>query len=257
MHIKKYMKTAQISMRTYTNGGILYMFPQILLKILALLPLMFIWRSLLQSGVESEMSLPQLLSYTFVNSLLGDLLIVKTYMTDWDFNSKSTALFTRPAPVFGQVISRTAGEWLPSLLMYSLPMALIAPLLGIDILPRTLWFFPSLFLCVSLGFAMEFVFFCITLRLRNVSWLTQVIRSAIVSIFSGVIIPFRILPFGMERWMAFQPFGSLGGASLSLFVGSAQPGPIITAQIIWNIVFWLIAAIWFKKSRERMVSFGG
>lgn len=47
-------------------------------------------------------------------------------------------------PVFGQVISRTVGEWMPMLLLFSLPMFLAAPVLGIQILPGTLWVVPSL-----------------------------------------------------------------------------------------------------------------
>ena len=244
-------------MYSQTNGGIIYMLPQIILKIVYLIPLMFIWRLVTAGGVDAGMTLAQLLTYTYINALLTDLLIVKSYMTDWDFDSKSTALFTRPMSVYGQVIARTVGEWVPALLLFSLPMALIAPLLGVQIIPSTLWVIPSLLLCVSLGFAFEFFFFCVTLRLRNVSWLTQVIRSAVVAFFSGTVIPFRILPFGFDRWMHYQPFGSLGGAPLSLFVGSAEPAQIIPAQIFWNLIFWAIAIFWFQKSRERMVSFGG
>ena len=257
MSIRKYSKTAGTALRGLTNGGVIYMLPQILLKIVYLVPLMFIWRIITAGGVDAGMSLPQLLSYTYVNALLADMLVVRTYMTDWDSASKSTALFTRPMSVYGQVISRTVGEWAPTLLMFSLPMALAAPLFGIQIIPSTLWVIPSLILCASLGFAMEFLFHCVTLRLRNVSWLTSVIRSAIVSFFSGTVIPFKILPFGLDRWIAYQPFGSLGGATLSLYVGTAEPSRIIPVQIIWNVIFWVAAAVWFRKSRERMVSFGG
>lgn len=257
MTVNKYIKTAQTALQGQTNGGIVYLFPQIILKVVYLVPLLFIWRTLTANGIDAGMSLTQLLSYTYINALLTDLLIVKTYLTDWDFDSKSTALFTRPMSVYGQVISRTVGEWMPALLLFSLPMALIAPAFGIQVIPQTLWAIPSLFLCASLGFAFEFLFFCVTLRLRNVSWLTMVIRSAVVSFFSGTVIPFKILPFGLDQWMGFQPFGSLGGASLSLFIGTAEPSRIIPVQIIWNVVIWGIAAFWFHKSKERMVSFGG
>ena len=239
------------------NGGIAYMFPQIALKIVYLVPLMFIWRIIAGDNADAGMTLTQLLSYTYVNALLTDMLVVKTYMSDWDFDSRSTALFTRPVSVYGQVISRTMGEWIPSLVLFSMPMAALAPLFGIQILPRTLWAVPSLVLCVSLGFAFEFFFFCVTLRLRNVSWLTYVIRSAVVSFFSGTVIPFKILPFGMDRWIAYQPFGSLGGATLSLYIGTAAPGAVIPAQVFWNVVMWSITAAWFAKSKDRMMSFGG
>jgi len=257
MFMRKYIKTVQTALRAQTNGGIIYMFPQIITKVIYLVPLMFIWRIVTASGIDAGMTLTQLLSYTYVNALFASIHIVGTFINDWDSAGKCTVLFTRPMPVFGQVISRTVGEWVPELLMFSLPMAALAPLFGIQIIPQTLWVIPSLILCASLGFAFEFLFFCFTLRLRNVVWLMWVIRSAIVSFFSGTVIPFRILPFGMDRWMTFQPFGSLGGAPLSLYVGTAEPMTIIPVQIFWNVVIWSITIVWFNKSRERMVSFGG
>jgi len=253
MFINKYIKTAQTALRGQINGGIVYMFPQILLKIIYLVPLMFIWRIITVSGVDAGMELSQLLSYTYVNALLSDIMITRTH----DLEDEGVSLFTRPIPVFGHVISRAVGGWIPALLLFSLPMALAAPLFGIQIIPRTIWVLPSLMLCASLGFAFEFIFYCVTVRLRNVSWLAYVIRSAIVSFFSGTVIPFKILPFGFDRWMAFQPFGSLGGAPLSLYVGTSEPMQIIPVQVFWNMIIWSAAAIWFKKSRERMVSFGG
>lgn len=255
--ISKYMITARMAVRAKTNGGVFYSFPEIFMKVVYLVPLMFIWKSLAASGYEVEMSVSQLLSYTYVNALLADMMIVNTYLSAWDYDTRSMEMFTRPMPVFGQVISRTIGEWVPMLLMFSLPMFLLAPVLGIQILPKTLWVIPSLILSVSLGFAFEFLFYCVTIRLRNASWLTYVIRSAVVSFFSGTVIPFKILPFGMDKWSGFQPFGSLGGAFLSLYVGSADVSEIIPVQVFWNIVIWFLAVMWFQRSRERMVSFGG
>ena len=257
MMICKYMITARMSVRAKTNGGVLYLLPDILMKVVYLVPLMFIWKSLAASGYEVEMTVSQLLSYTYVNALLADMMIVNTYLSAWNYDARSMEMFTRPIPVFGQVISRTIGEWVPMLLMFSLPMFLLAPALGIQVLPKTLWIIPSLILSVSLGFAFEFLFYCVTIRLRNVSWLTYVIRSSVVSFFSGTVIPFKILPFGMDRWMDYQPFGSLGGAFLSLYVGSADAKGTIPVQVFWNIVIWFLAVRWFQRSRERMVSFGG
>lgn len=255
--IHKYMVTARMALQSKTGGGVLYMFPDIVIKVIYLVPVMFIWKSLAESGYEVEMSVSQLLSYTYVNALLTDLMVVNTCLSAWNYDTRSMELFTRPMPVFGQVISRTVGEWAPMLFLFSLPMFLAAPLLKIRILPETLWVIPSLLLSVSLGFAFEFLFYCVTIRLRNVSWLTYVIRSAVTSFFSGTVIPFKILPFGMDRWIQYQPFGSLGGAFLSLYVGNAKVTEIIPVQLFWNIVIWIAAAVWFRHSRERMVSFGG
>ncbi len=253
----KYGMTALMSLRARTNGGLVYLVPEVFMRLVYLVPLLFIWRTLAEGGAEVEMSVPQLLSYTYVNALAADMMIVNTCLSSWDFDTRSMEMFTRPMPVFGQVIARTAGEWVPMLLLFSLPMLLLAPAFGIRILPRTLWAVPSLFLSVSLGFAFEFIFYCITVRLRNVSWPTYVIRSAVVSFFSGTVIPFRILPFGMDRWIRYQPFGSLGGAFLAVYVGSADAAEVLPVQLFWNVMIWIAAVRWFRRSRERMVSFGG
>lgn len=253
----KYGMTARMSVQGRTNGGLVCLVPEIIMRLVYLVPLLFIWKSLAERGIEAEMSVSQLLSYTYVNVLAGDLMIVNTCLSAWDFDTRSLEMFTRPMSVFGQVIARTVGEWGPMFLLFSLPMLLVAPVFGIRVLPATLWAVPSLVLSVSLGFAFEFVFYCVTVRLRNVSWLTYVIRSAVASFFSGTVIPFQILPFGMDGWIRYQPFGSLGGAFLALYVGSGEAAEILPVQLFWNVVTWAAAVCWFRRSRERMVSFGG
>ena len=124
-------------------------------------------------------------------------------------------------------------------------------------MPASPWFFPSLLLCISLGFAIDFLFACVAIELRGISWLAHVIRTAIVALFSGTVLPFRLLPFGLARVFELQPFGSLGGAPLALFVGTARPERILLAQVFWNLTLWPAAILWFCRSRERLVSFGG
>ena len=42
--LKKFFKTAQISLRGQTNGGVLYLLPNIVVNLIYLLPLMFLWK---------------------------------------------------------------------------------------------------------------------------------------------------------------------------------------------------------------------
>lgn len=253
----KYFKTAQISLRAQTNGGIWYLLPKILIRLVYLLPLMLVWRVLLESGAQADMSLTQMLSYTYLNALLTDLLVVRTQFSGWTYEGELVSLFNRPMPLFGQIIAQTVGEWIPMLLAFSLPMALFSPLFGVSLRPATPWFFISLLLCVSLGFAIDFVFACFTIRLKGMAWLVYMVRMSIIALFSGAVIPFQIMPFGLGRIFALQPFGSLGGASLSLFVGLAEPVPILLPQLVWNIVLWPTAYFFFQKTQEKMVSYGG
>lgn len=257
MTLQKYLITARLAHLEKTGGGLLYQIPGLLVDLMYLLPLMFLWRVLASQGVDTGMSLSQMLRYTYLSALLSELLAVQTFASSWSYEGQLISLYIRPLPVFGQIIAQTVGGWGRRLLLFSLPMLLAAPLFGLSMLPASLWFFPSLLLCVSLGFAVDFLFACLTIRLRGMAWLAYVIRMAVVGLLSGTLIPFALLPFGLDQVFSYQPFGSLGGAPLSLFVGTAAPLPILTAQIVWNLLLWPAAILWFARSRERLVSYGG
>jgi len=184
-------------------------------------------------------------------------MVVKTAASGWLSEGVLMRLYGRPQSVLGQLIAQTVGGWLPMLAMFSLPMAILSPVFQVNLKPVSLWFFISLFLCISLGFAIDFLFACFSIKLRNSSWLISRIRAAIVALFSGTVIPVSLLPLGFDKIMRYQPFASLGGAPLSIFVGAAEPADIIIIQTVWNIILWPAALFVFKKSQEGMVSYGG
>lgn len=253
----KYLKTAQLSALEKTNGGIVYLLPDIIIKICTLVPLVFLWRMVMSSGAKVDMTTGQMLTYTVVSALLADMLVVRTPASGWLSEGVLLKLYGRPLPVLGQLIALTAGSWLPMLLLFSLPTACFSPLLGVDLTPASPCFLLSLLLCISLGFAVDFLFACLSIKLRNMNWLINRIRTAIVSILSGTVIPISLLPFGFAKALMYQPFASLGGAPLSIFAGAANVGETITLQILWNLILWPLALFAFRKSQEGMVSYGG
>lgn len=253
----KYYVTARMSAQEKTNGGVLYSLPTIILKICTLIPLLFLWKTIMSAGAKVDMSLEQMLTYTFLSSILADMLVVKTPATGWLSEGVLLRLYGRPFSVLGQLVSQTAGGWVPMLLMYSLPVLFLAPLLGVRLIPASPAFFLSLPLCVSLGFAVDFLFACLSIRMRNFNWLIDRIRGAIIVVLSGTIIPIRFLPLGLANVMKYQPFAAMGGSPLSIFVGAGDVREILILQIAWNLVLWPAALFAFHKSQERMVSYGG
>ncbi len=253
----KYITTARMSFTQKTNGGILYLLPDILIKICTLIPLIFLWRVVMASGADVGMTTAQMLSYTYASVLLSDLMVVKTAATGWLSEGVLVKLYGRPISVIGQLVAQTVGGWLPMLTLFSLPMAVSAPLFGVSLVPATPWFFASLLLCVSLGFAIDLLFACLSIKLRNMSWLIDRIRAAIVALFSGTVIPIRLLPLGIGEAMKYQPFACLGGAPLTLLTGAANPYDVLALQAVWNLLLWPLALLIFKKSQEGMVSYGG
>lgn len=253
----RYYYTAKLSAIEKTNGGMIYLLPDILIKAFTLIPLVYLWRVVMSSGAEVGMTMSQMMSYTYASALLSEMLVVKTAATGWLSEGTLLKLYGRPLSVLGQLSALTVGRWVPMLLLFSLPMALVAPVFGISLMPASVWFFPSLLLCISLGFAVDCFFACMSIKLRNMSWLIDRIRMAIIALFSGTVIPIRLLPFGLDQWMRFQPFAALGGSPLSIFVGAADVRSTIFMQLAWNVVLWPLALLAFKKSQEGMVSYGG
>lgn len=253
----KYLKTAHFSALEKASGGLFSLLPDALLKLGSLIPLLFLWRAVMSSGARTDMTLPQILSYTAASAILADLLVVRTPASGWLSEGMLLKLYGRPLSVLGQLAALTAGSWLPMLLLFSLPMALLSPLLGFSLIPSSLLFWPSLLLCVSLGFALDVLFVCLSIRLRNMSWLVSRVRAAIVAVFSGTVFPISLLPFGLADAMRYQPFASLGGAPLSVLVGAADAGETVALQGLWNLLLWPLALLVFQRSQERVVSYGG
>lgn len=253
----KYLKSAQMACLEKTNGGVFYLLPDIVLKVCTLIPMVFLWRTVMSSGAKVDMNMAQMLSYVYVSALLSDMMVVKTAATGWLSEGVLLRLYGRPLPVPGQLIAQTVGGWAPMFLLFSLPMTLLAPLFGVKLIPASPWFFLSLLLCVSLGFALDFLFACLSIKLRNMSWLIDRIRTAVVALFSGTLIPISLLPFGIGAIMKYQPFACLGGAPLSLLVGAAEPAHVLELQVLWNLILWPAALLVFQKSQEGIVSYGG
>lgn len=257
MMFGKYFKTAQMSAQSSTNGGIVYLFLGYLLKIVYLIPLLLLWRTLIHDGVDAGMSLPQMLTYTYLGAILSEILVVRSPASSWLYEGLFVSLYQRPINILSHLICQTVGGWIPQLLFFTLPMIAFAPLFGVSLSSCSPWFLPSLIVCVSLGFAVDFLFACLTIRMKNASWLVYTIRTAIVSLLSGSVIPFSALPWGIGAVLQYTPLGSLAGAPLSIYTGLAEPIPVLVAQLFWNAVLWPIAILVFEKTQEGMVSYGG
>jgi ABC-2 type transport system permease protein len=255
----KYLKTVFMTSQNLTNGGIAYLLMGYALRVVYVIPLLLLWRSLMAGGVVTGMSLGQMLTYTFLGTILAEILVVRTPASNWLYEGLIISLYQRPMGILSHLMAQTVGGWVPDMLLFTLPMVLASPLFGVSLVPLggSTWFAVSLGLCVSLGFAVDFAFACLTIRLKNASWLVYSIRGAVVSLLSGSVIPFAILPFGLGKVLQYLPLGSLAGAPLSIYTGLTDPLPIIVAQVFWNLTLWPLTIIVFRKSQEWMVSHGG
>lgn len=256
--LKGYIATARMCLVEKTYFGIANLVGQYVMKIAAMGALLMVWRALYAQGADMEgMTLNQVFVYTILSTFLAPVLNVETPASGWLHDGNMLSLYQRPSSVFGQLIAHTMGGWLMPLGIMLLPMALVALLSGADMHPADGWFVISIVLSVAQGFAVDLLFACLMMRMSGLEWPMQMLREALTALFTGAVIPFAAMPWGLGRYLALSPLGTLAGAPLSLYTGLGDPFEIILAQTIWTAALWPLTIWCFEKSRERMVAYGG
>jgi len=260
--MKNYLVTAQLSATRAFDGGVLYIFSGYVLRSAQLIILLLLWRSLAGQGADlGGLTIQQLLLYTMFSSILREQLNIVTPIIDSFWDGTLMSRYVRPAPVLPQLMAETVGSWIPGLVLYSLPMLIISAFLGMDLFGALFrngpLFLVSLSLSISLGFALDFLFAALVIYLKNANYTAYVIRQAVVTLLSGALIPFALMPWGLGNLLGLLPFGSVASAPLLIMVGADNATRLFGLQVLWNLILWPVAILAYKNSQERMVSYGG
>lgn len=86
------------------------------------------------------------------------------------------------------------------------------------------------------------------------------IVSAVVNIFSGIIIPLPLLPEGLRRIVELLPFAGLMDLPFRLYVGNIPPrhaAGVLALQLGWTAVLVLLGRWVLARGTRRMVVQGG
>ena len=267
--MQAFFATLRMSLAESGYFGVMNTVGEYLLKYLRMLPMLLVWTSLFaaagaSSGVPAQdavidgMRLEQMLSYTLLASAFAPLLSIRTAISSWLHDGQILSLYRRPMGVLRQLVAMTLGGMAPHLLLVGLPcIAILAPALGLSFGTRLPLALLSLLLTVIQGFAVDFLFACLIVRSGNLSYQVDSLRNALTALFTGSVIPFAALPFGIGAFLSLTPLGTLAGAPLSIATGLASPAPILIAQVLWTALLCPLAAHLFSRSLERMVSYGG
>jgi len=259
--LHKYWHTALLSAAGLVGDNPLFLLDY-LLRLLRVGVLLGLWQVLLEgkpTGVE--LSLGQLLTYTLVGEIFRDQLVCHSQLQQSLWEGSVGSYFLRPMSVFGQFAARMGGEWLFGLAFFSLPLALAAPLLGVDPLPASaraaLLFLLSLGLAVAVGLALELFFGALVVWMDHNLYNAYRLRDALVALLSGGLIPLELLPWNLGYYAGWLPFAATASVPLRIYVGSGDPGPLLLLQTCWAVVCWGLAVWFWRLNRERLVIHGG
>ena len=258
LRMQKYWITVWLVAKTRDHFGFIGVIGNYMLRLLRIVIMMILWRELFLHGADTGgMTLDQVLSYTLMSAVLEPLLDVRTPVSDWLHSGSILSNYIRPMGVFTQLTLHTIGGWIQPLVVFSLPALAAGMLLGISVKPATAWVFASLLMAISEGFAVDYLFACVLIRMKNLSWTVHSLRNALTLLLTGSVIPFSMLPWGLGRILQYTPLGTLAGSVLAIYVGAGNVEAILMAQVAWNLILWPLAFYCFGRSRERIMSYGG
>jgi ABC-2 type transport system permease protein len=258
--MRGYVKTAAMSAgEVGENPLFLLDYAMRLLRVVVLLAL---WRTLL-AGKEtsSVMSLATVLTYTVAAEVFGQQLAVTTTLNEAFWEGTLVLRFLRPMGLVRQFAAEMSGHWALHFVLFSVPLALLAPLLGVDPRPASplagALFVVSLGLAIIVGLAIEVLFGALTVALEQPVWLIDRSRTAIATLLSGSLLPLAFYPWGIGDVFSWLPFAAMAWAPLAIYTGTGQPLQLMASQVVWALVLWPLADWLWRANREKLVGYGG
>src|SRR5256712_12090871 len=195
-----YVKTAAMSAGEIGDSPLFLL--EYALRLLRVLVLIALWRIILEGRSDSgPMPLASVLTYTVVAEVFAEQLAVRTTLSEAFWHGTLVMRFLRPMGLVRQLAAEMLGRWGVHLGLFSLPLFLVAPLLGVD--PRTasplaaVLFVLSLCLAILVGLAMEVLFGAAVVALEQPVWIIEYLRTAIATLMSGSLLPLAYYPWGL------------------------------------------------------------
>lgn len=258
---RRYGKTALMAATSAVGESRLFLLDY-LVRLVRVVVLLAIWRTILPThGAVSGMTLGAVLTYTLIAEVFHDQFACSTEVTSDLWQGSVATRLMMPMTMVEHYAADMVGRWAVGLCLFSLPLLLVAPLLGVQALPASpgaaACFALSLPLAISVGLALEFLFAGLTIALEQAVWVIARIRRAITLVLSGSLLPLALLPWGIGGVFAWLPFASLASAPLQLYTGTGNATLLLLVQAGWSVVLWPLTLWLWRANREKMVGYGG
>ena len=259
--LSRYGKTAALAASSAMGESKLFLLDY-LLRVGRVVVLLAIWRAVLpRHGAVAGVTLAAVLTYTVVSEAFAEQMTCTTNIATELWEGSIATRMLQPLTLVEHYGADMVGRWLVGLGLFTLPLLLCAPLLGVNPLPASpqagALFVLSLALAVVIGLAVEFFFLGVTFALGQAVWVVARMRTAISTILSGALLPLALLPWGLGGIFAWLPFASMASAPLQIYTGTGHVVFLLLAQAGWAVALWPLTLWLWRANREKLVGYGG
>lgn len=122
-----------------------------------------------------------------------------------------------------------------------------------------IYFFLSVFMAIAVSFFVEFWIGLLTFY-TNYSWGLQTFQEAIVSLFSGALIPLTFFPGWLKTITDFLPFQQMSYSPVSIYLGivkGSQVFKVLGFQFLWIVILWFLSRLFYSFAIKKITIQGG
>lgn len=224
-----------------------------------------IYRALYGTRQEVDGITMAMVTTNFILSMGLDAIF---YMNDYFLPNKiqdgsiATELL-RPMSFKGRMFAENMGCAVFNLIFHFTPSFFIALAL-IGIMPQAskmslLCFVLSAMLGYGVMWSISFTLQMLSFWLINM-WSLMTLKTVLINVFSGTMIPLWFMPDWMEKLMRFTPFSSIYFTPVQIYLGQLSGREIMEkclVQLVWILIIFFIGDFLWKCGQRKLVVQGG
>ena len=234
-------------------------------RVVEVIVYIFVWQAIYQqTGNAQGFSISQMVTYYILVVTLGPVALwgINEDMSQSIRTGKINKELLNPITYFQYYFGVNIGE-LAFATVTGIATFIVCSLIWGVSLPISLANFALFILVVLLGVPITFFLQMIVGTAgfyTNSIWGMQILRKSIISIFSGMIAPITLFPNWFQNLANILPFKELIYTPISIWLGQIPANEIffiVIKQIIWGVILYLIARVFFNHAVKKITINGG
>lgn len=225
----------------------------------------FVWQAIYnQTGSAGEFSLSQIVTYYILAISFSSIATwgVNGMMSYSIRNGQINKELLNPISYFKYYFGINLGEMLFATVI-GIATFIICSMFWKLALPTN---FMDLILCILvilLGIPITFFIQMIVGTIgfyTNSIWGMEILKKAIIQIFSGIIAPISLFPLWFQELSKLLPFKELIYTPINIWLGQVSYNEIIfiiIKQTLWGIILYIIAKLFFNHAVKKLTINGG
>ncbi len=226
----------------------------------------FLWQFVFrQQDSLAGYTAAQMTAYVILSRMLSSQFSggINSELSNWIRTGKIGMELLRPVSLFFTLFARRVGEFVFFVIFKGLPVAAVCFLVLGGAAPAGVWNF-AMFLvstCLSIGIMFFFEFMVgLCAFYTNHSYSLAYAKSSLLSILSGGVVPLFLFPEGLSRILDYLPFAGMVSVPVNIYLGkylSSETWRFIGLQMVWILILWMAAYIFYSCAIRRIVVQGG